>query len=166
MARHHARREDDNIETDFAIGAIGVSRPPQFGGADDTALAAVGHRLHRLLDAIARLDLDEDQDAAPAGNDVDFAERRFPTPREDAVGLGDQKQRRAAFRRKAERKASTRSGRGTGFGDLTGSARRAIFFIFCERERALIDLAPRTAGGLGNFSHRILQRMPGQRFAQ
>ena len=35
-------------------------RQPEFGGADDTALAAVGHRFDGLLDRVARLDLDED----------------------------------------------------------------------------------------------------------
>ena len=157
MARHHARRDDDNVETDFAVGVIGVSRPPQFGGADDTALAAFGHRLHRLLDA--------DQDAAAA--DVDFAERRFPTPRGDAVGLGESEAAPCGFPPKGQAGRLRRAPAAARLlAVLQGLARRAIFFIFCECERALIDLAPRTAGGLGNFTHCILQRMPGQRFAQ
>jgi hypothetical protein len=57
-----------------------------------------------IVDALACFDLDKDQDAASAGDDVDFAERGFPASGQDAIGLGDQQQRRAAFRRKPEAK--------------------------------------------------------------
>jgi hypothetical protein len=77
---------------------------PQFGGADDPAFVAFGHRLHSIVGVLARLDLDENQNTAAAGDDVDFAEWRFPAPGKDAIGLGYQKQRCATFRRKPEAK--------------------------------------------------------------
>ena len=40
----------------------------------------------------------------PARDDVDFAERRFPTPRQNAEALGDQKRGGAALGRNAELK--------------------------------------------------------------
>ena len=81
VARHLAGRNDDDVETNFAVGVIGVARAPQFCGADDPAFVALGHRFHCIVDALARLDLDKDQNAAAAGDDVDFAKRRFPAPR-------------------------------------------------------------------------------------
>jgi hypothetical protein len=77
VARHLAGRDDDDVEADFAVGVIGMAGAPQFGGADDPAFIPFRHRFHRIVGALARLDLDEDHDAAAAGDDVDFSEWRF-----------------------------------------------------------------------------------------
>ena len=61
----------------------------------------VGDRPGGIVEVLARLDLDEDQQAAPAGDDVDLADRAAPAPRQDAKALGDEKGRRPAFRRNA-----------------------------------------------------------------
>ena len=65
-------------------------------------LRALGHRFRRVVDALARLDLDEDERVAAPGDDVDLAERRLPAPRRDAVALGDEEHGRAALRGEAE----------------------------------------------------------------
>ena len=77
--------------------------------ASQNSAAAMMRRLSASVTAsaasskrVARLDLDEDQRAAAAGDDIDLAERRFPAPRHDAIGLGDQQHRGAALGRKAE----------------------------------------------------------------
>src|ERR1700722_14041475 len=64
------------------------------------------------------------------------------------------------------RNALTRSGRGAGF---SGSARRAMAGFLCvfgERERALINLAPRQTGRVGHFGHRVFDRNAAERLAQ
>ncbi len=56
----------------------------QLGGAADTPALARGDRFEGKCPVDARLDLDEgDQTAAP-GDDVDLADRRAVTPRQDA----------------------------------------------------------------------------------
>ena len=136
-------------------------------------LAALGHRFGRVVDGLARLDLDEDQRAAAARDDVDLAERRFPAPRHDPIGLGDEQHGGAAFRRQAEpeRRDALRTRRR--FWRLrSGSARRAmvvacsILGFFGERQRALINLAPRQAGRIGDFADGVFQRNAGERLAQ
>jgi hypothetical protein len=47
--------------------------------------------------AWSRFDLDEDQRIAPARHDIDFAERRFPSARRDAVAFGHEQHGGAAF---------------------------------------------------------------------
>ena len=84
---------------------VGVMGKPEFGRGDDAALASLGHRLGGVIDAFARLDLDEHQRAATARHDIDLAERGFPTPRHDAIALGDQQHGGAAFRGKPEPKS-------------------------------------------------------------
>src|SRR5580658_7888083 len=68
------------------------------------------------------------------------------------------------------RNAATRSGRGPGLAGPSGSARRAITgvltFVLGQRQRALIELPPRQAGGLGHFADGVLERNTGQRLAQ
>jgi len=51
----------------------------------------------------ARLHLDENQRAAPAGHDVDLAHGTAPAPRHDAIALGDQQRGSAALGREAKR---------------------------------------------------------------
>lgn len=79
----------------------------------------------------------------------------------------------AAARLSAEmptRNAACRSGRGAGFiargglgargGELSRCVIAAVLLaaVFGERERALIDLAARTAGGERHFADRVLDR--------
>src|SRR5262249_27168171 len=90
LARHFAGCDHDNVETDIAIGMLRMAREPQFGRANHPALGAVGHRFHSLINAAAGFDFNEYQDAATPRDDVNFTEWRFPAPRQDAVGLGDQ----------------------------------------------------------------------------
>jgi hypothetical protein len=47
--------------------------------------------------SLARFHLDENQHAAAARHDIDFAGRRFEPAGEDAVALGDQQHGGAAF---------------------------------------------------------------------
>jgi hypothetical protein len=42
-----------------------MARQPEFGGGNDAALLALADRLGGIVEPLARLDLDEDEDAAP-----------------------------------------------------------------------------------------------------
>src|SRR5262249_52354675 len=86
-----------DIEADFAIGVPRMACEPQSGGGQDALPRSFGRGLQRRIYAGARLDLDKDQDAAAARDNVDFAERGFPAPGEDAIGFGDQQERGAAL---------------------------------------------------------------------
>jgi hypothetical protein len=159
VARQFTRRDDDNVETDFAVCVSGIASEPHFGRANDAVLCSLGHRFHGVVGAGARLDLDENQDPTPPRNDVDFAEWRFPAPGENAIGFGDQQQRSAAFRRKPALERFDALRRGIAFGAFSGSARRAmvgIFFgIFTQRQRASVEFAPRAPGNMGDFTHGV-----------
>src|SRR5581483_3790555 len=48
-------------------------------------------RISRLIERLARLDLDKNDGVAPPRHDIDFAKGRAEAPRENAVTLGDQK---------------------------------------------------------------------------
>src|SRR5262249_44018999 len=80
VARQSAGRDDNDIEADFAIGVPRMACEPQSGGGQDALPRSFGHGLQRRIYAGARLDLDKDQDAAAARDNVDFAERGFPAP--------------------------------------------------------------------------------------
>ena len=138
MPRQLARRHQDDVEADEALRVIGVGGEPEFGGGDDALLASLGHRFRRRVEGFARLDLDEDQIAAPPRYDVDLADRGFPAPRRDPMAV---------------------AGR-------SGSARRAMIGFFRQYQRALIELAARQAGDFGHFADSVLQRDAGQRLAQ
>ena len=117
--------------------------------------------------ARARLHFDEDQQMAAGGDDVDFAERAFPAPRQNAIAFADQPGGGAAFGGKAEAEGrhSLRARRRlspTGCAAYAG----AIAGIFREFERALIDLAARTSGGKRHFADRVLDRDALERMAQ
>ena len=62
--------------------SAGLCASQSSAARDDPALAAPGHRFGRIVGALARLDLDEDERAPAARHDIDFAERRFPAPRQ------------------------------------------------------------------------------------
>src|SRR5260370_15902005 len=86
VARQFTRRDDDDVETDFAVCMSGIASEPHFGRADDAALCSLGYRLHGVVGAGARLDLHENQNPTPPRDEVDFAAWRFPAPGEDAIG--------------------------------------------------------------------------------
>src|SRR5262249_37729376 len=101
VTRHFSGRDHDDVETDVAIGVLRMAREPQLRRADHAALGSLGHRLYRLVYAATGFDFDECHHATPPGDDVDLAEWCFPPPLQDAISLGDQKQRRAALCRQA-----------------------------------------------------------------
>src|SRR6476619_89164 len=78
-----------------------MSRMPCLGGGGDAQALAWGHRPGGIVEVRARLDLDEDQQVAAAGDDVDLAHRAAPAPRQDAKALDDQECGRSALGRKA-----------------------------------------------------------------
>jgi hypothetical protein len=87
----------NDIEADFALRVVRVMREPKFSGCDDAAPGPCGDGFCGVVYALARLDLDEGQHPPPAGDNIDFSERRFPAPGQDAVALGDKEQGGAAF---------------------------------------------------------------------
>src|SRR5215467_13605974 len=97
MPRNASRRHQHGIETDIADAIISVSRQPRFGGGGDAQALAIGNRPRGIVQSLAGLDLDEHQEASAAGDDVDFADRALPTPRQDAKAFGDEKRRRPAL---------------------------------------------------------------------
>ena len=111
--------------------------------------------------ARACLDLDEDQIAAAAGHDVDFAERRFPAPRQDAIGLGDEQHGGAAFRRKAELKRRHALLAGRGFGLARSSlAPCGIARFSSTRHGRLLSPARARAGRGRGAASRSRRRLP------
>src|SRR6516164_9375123 len=97
MMRNTARRHQHGIEADIADAIIGVSRQPRLGGGGDAQALAISDRPCGVVQSLAGLDLDEHQQASAAGDDVDFADRALPTPRQDAKAFGDEKRRRPAL---------------------------------------------------------------------
>jgi hypothetical protein len=85
-----ARRNDDDVETDFDVDMLGMAREPQFSRADDPALGSFSYGFHRLVDAAACFHLDENETAAAPGDNVDFTKWRFPASGQDSIALGDQ----------------------------------------------------------------------------
>src|SRR5215470_6559505 len=97
MTRNPARCDQDGIEAHVADAVIGISRKPSRGSGDNAQTLAVGDRPGRIVQSIARLHLDEYQQASASRDDIDFSDRALPTPRQDAKALGDEKCRRSAF---------------------------------------------------------------------
>src|SRR5215471_2944547 len=91
MTRNTAGRHQHGIETDIADAIIGVLREPRLGGGGDAQALAIGDRPCGVVQPVAGLDLDEHQQAAAAGDDVDFADRAPPAARQDAKAFGDEK---------------------------------------------------------------------------
>ena len=77
MLRHPAGRDQHDVEADIALIVVGVVGEPQLRRGDDAALGALGHRFRSLIGAVARLDLDKDEGAAAARDDVDLAKGVF-----------------------------------------------------------------------------------------
>ena len=61
VPRHLAGRNQHDVEADSALRVVRMASEPELGGSDDAAPSAPGHRFRRVVDALARLDLDEDE---------------------------------------------------------------------------------------------------------
>src|SRR5215470_11306379 len=102
MLRYPTRRDQHGVEADVGNARVGMIGEPGFGGRDDAAALALGHRPGGIVELVARLDLDEHEQAAPPCHDVDLADRAAIAPRQDAEALGNQQRRRPALGRDAE----------------------------------------------------------------
>ena len=132
------------------------------GGRDDAlAAGAAITRLGRVVERARAPSPRRTPAAAAARDDVDLADRASEAPRHDAIALGDEK---AAARLSADRpmlnaprRAPGAAGRrcSSGARHLRSSRHRRAF---AERERALIDLAARPAGGRRDFADGVLDR--------
>ena len=73
MARQLARRNQHRVETELEIGMFGMRHQPALRGIDNALLLARRHRIGRIVETGAGLDLDEDNQIAPSRDDVDLA---------------------------------------------------------------------------------------------
>jgi hypothetical protein len=99
------------VEADIAPRVAGMGCKPCVRTRDDAAPLPRGHRLRGVIETAPRLDLDEHEHPAAAGDEVDLADRAAPAARHDAVALHDQQHRRPGLRREpqAERGAALRA---------------------------------------------------------
>src|SRR4051812_16768848 len=67
MARNAAGRHQHCIEPHVADAGVGIVREPHLGGGRDALALARGDRPGGIVQLLARLDLDEDQQGAAAG---------------------------------------------------------------------------------------------------
>src|SRR5262245_447244 len=98
MPRNPSRRDQHGVEADVLYGINRIGGKPRLRGCDNARPLTVGDRPGRVVELLARFNLDEDQELAPACHDVDLADRRAVAPREDAEALGDEESSRTAFR--------------------------------------------------------------------
>lgn len=85
MTGKMARRDQDCVEAQIMPGELGVSGEEGLGGIADAPLLADPDGFGGLGEAGSRLYLDEDQGAAPAGDEIDLADRRAIVAGEYAV---------------------------------------------------------------------------------
>lgn len=101
MPRPAPGRYQHQIEADAFEAPVPLPRQERFGRADDTpalgGTQAVGVRRPR-----AAFHLDERDDGAAAGDDIDLASRRAQIASEDAVALEAQQGARCQLRQTAE----------------------------------------------------------------
>jgi hypothetical protein len=95
------RRNQHGVEADVLYGTVGMGGEPRLGGGDDARALAVGDRPSGIVKVFARLHLDKNQQLAASRVDVDLADRRAETPRQNSESLGDEKGGGAAFGRNA-----------------------------------------------------------------
>src|SRR5712664_1174170 len=81
-----------------------MARKPELSRRDDTALLPLADCFRSGIEAVAGLHFDENEHTTPARHDIDLAERRAETSRQDTVALGNQQGSRPAFRRKPKAK--------------------------------------------------------------
>ena len=106
----------------FEIGMFGMRHQPGLRGIDDALLLARRHRIGGVIEAGARLDLDEGQQIAPARHDVDLAIGRAKALGQDAIALGHQKGGGAALGGEAGAERGDACGRGELCGGFGGAA--------------------------------------------
>ena len=156
MARRIAGRDQHGVEAHIVHRRIGIGRKIGLGRRDDALALPFGHRLRRLVEIVARLHFDEEQEMPASRDDVDLADRTLPAPRQDFEAFRDQQRGRAAFGGNAglEGDLPFRVGFRLGRALARASGRRpgalnllsAIAVLFRKLERALIDVAARPSG--------------------
>jgi hypothetical protein len=87
MQRHFGRHHQHHVETHVAERVVGMRRQPGLRCGGNAALLAWRDRFGRVIESVARLDLDNDQKPAATRDDVDLADRRSPAPRQNAEAL-------------------------------------------------------------------------------
>ena len=83
VARQPARDDEQGVDPDIVAGAHVARRQP-LGGDRDPAQPVAVEREGGGVDARTSLDLDERQDPAAAGDDIDLAARNPRPPGEDS----------------------------------------------------------------------------------
>src|SRR5262249_52480503 len=94
--------DQHGIEADILNARVGISGEPGFGGRDDAAALALGHRPGGIVELVAGLDLDEHKEMASARHDVDLTDWTAEAPCQDAEALGNEERCRAALGRNAD----------------------------------------------------------------
>jgi hypothetical protein len=98
MARQAPGPHRDEVEAQRVPGEVGAAQQEQLGRARGALPLLQAQRDQSLLEVATRLDLDEgDQTAAP-GDQIDLAERRAKAPGDDAIAAQAQASRGHAFR--------------------------------------------------------------------
>src|SRR5690606_13930700 len=90
VTRNQAGRNGDHIEAQIEIGMSRIAGDPGQRGTDDPLLLMHRHRLAGEVEVAARLDLDEGDRSAAAGDQVNLADRAAEAAGEDAVALARQ----------------------------------------------------------------------------
>jgi hypothetical protein len=147
MSRQSPRRDQHGVEANVLYGMRGIGGKPRVGGCDNARPLPTGDRPRGIVKALARLHFDEDQQLAPARNDIDLANGRPIPTREDAEALGDEEGRSRGWAR----------GRS---GSCIGAA------ILRELQRVLVDFAARAPGDGRDFGHGFLHRQAPKRAAE
>src|SRR5689334_6601757 len=99
MAWQTPRRNQDGVESQLKFSMLGMRHQPGLRGVDDARLLAWRYRIGGVIEPGAGLDLDEGDQAALSGDDIDLAIGGFETLGQDAVALGHQISRGAGLGR-------------------------------------------------------------------
>src|SRR5207248_3284892 len=105
VPRDASRRHQDGIEADIVDPLVRDPRQISLGGRNDARALAIGDRPGGIIEMLARLDLDEDEEMPAACDDIDLADRALPAARQDAKTFGDEKCRRPALGREPQPKS-------------------------------------------------------------
>ncbi len=97
MPRNLAGCDQHSVKANVAFSILRMRRKPCPGGLRDAALLTRQNRVGRVVEGIARLHLDEHQNAEAPRDNVDLADRTAEAPCDDAITLGDEVGRGAAL---------------------------------------------------------------------
>jgi len=97
MPRNFTRRYQDSVETDIADKIVRICCEPYFGSGRNPPALALVDRFRSLIKAGTCFHLRKHQKLTSACDDVDFAERASPAPRQNAESLRDQESCGPAF---------------------------------------------------------------------